>query len=93
MQLEENKHRRASSEVVVVQRQYEVLKFAPEEIQRESASIDQCGEAIIDMLQSAGQQFQADKDRINELESEIGQIRERAKKWLQLIAYGITEKR
>jgi hypothetical protein len=72
---------------------YDVLKFPPKEIRREKISIDQYGEAVIGMLQSASHQLQADKERIDDLEAQIEHIRQRAKTWLQLLAKEVSQKR
>jgi hypothetical protein len=60
---------------------------------RDGVSMDQCGDAIVDMLQSTSRQLRAAEDRINELETEIEHIQDRAKTWLQLLAKEIAEKR
>ena len=73
----------------------EVLKFAPKKVRGDGAPIDQCGGAIVEMLQSAGQQLRAAEDRINRLETEIESVQDRAvraKSWLEQAQEEIKEK-
>jgi hypothetical protein len=73
----------------------EVLKFAPKKVRGDGVPIDQCGGAIVEMLQRAGQQLGAAEDRINRLETEIERVRDRAvraESWLELAQEEIEEK-
>ena len=73
----------------------EVLKFAPKKVRGDGVPIDQCGGAIVEMLQRAGQQMGAAEDRINRLETEIERVRDRAvraESWLELAQEEIEEK-
>jgi predicted nucleic acid-binding Zn-ribbon protein len=57
--------------------------------------MDQSGGAIVDMLQSAGDQLRAAEDRINQLETEIERVQGRAvraESWLELAQREIDEK-
>jgi hypothetical protein len=55
--------------------------------------MDQSGGAIVDMLQSAGDQLRAAEDRINQLETEIERARAaRAESWLELAERESDEK-
>jgi hypothetical protein len=72
---------------------YEVLKFAPKKVRGDGVPMDQSGGAIVDMLQSAGDQLRAAEDRINQLETEIERARAvRAESWLELAQREIDEK-
>jgi hypothetical protein len=72
---------------------YEVLKFAPKKVRGDGVPMDQSGGAIVDMLQSAGDQLRAAEDRINQLETEIERARAaRAESWLELARRESDEK-
>jgi hypothetical protein len=74
---------------------YELLSFAPKKVRGDGTSVDHSGGAIVDMLQSAGQQLRAAEDRINQLETEIERVQDRAvraESWLELIQKEIEEK-
>jgi hypothetical protein len=72
---------------------YEVLKFAPKKVRGDGVPMDQSGGAIVDMLQSAGDQLRAAEDRINQLETEIERARAaRAESWLELAERESDEK-
>ena len=73
----------------------EVLKFAPKKVRGDGVPIDQCGSAIVEMLQRAGQQLGAAEDRISRLETEIERVRDRAvraESWLEQAQEEIEEK-
>jgi hypothetical protein len=74
---------------------YEVLKFAPKKMRRDGVAMDQPGDAIVGMLQDAGRQLRAAEDRIDELETEIARVQDRAVRaetWLQLVGREIEQK-
>jgi hypothetical protein len=74
---------------------YEVLKFAPKKVRGDSVPTDQSGGAIVDLLQSTGQELRAAEDRINQLETEINRVQDRAVRaetWLQLAQEEIEKK-
>jgi hypothetical protein len=74
---------------------YEVLQFAPKKVRGDGVPIDQCGGAIVEMLQSAGQQLRAAEDRISRLETEIERVQDRAvraESWLEQAQEEIEEK-
>jgi hypothetical protein len=64
-----------------------------ENVSRDGVAIDRYGDAIVNMVQSRGRHLLATKNRIKELEIEIGEILDHAKKWLQLLAKEIEGKR
>jgi hypothetical protein len=70
----------------------EALNFT-ENVSRDGVAIDQYGDAIVDLVQSGGRHLLATKNRIKELEIEIGEILDHAKKWLQLLAEEIEGRR
>ena len=73
----------------------EVLKFAPKKVRGDGVPIDQCGSAIVEMLQRAGQQLGAAEDRISRLETEIERVQDRAvraESWLEQAQEEIEEK-
>jgi hypothetical protein len=70
----------------------EALNFT-ENVLRDGVAIDQYGDEIVEMVQSSGRHLLATKNRIKELEIEIGEILDHAKKWLQLLAEEIEGKR
>jgi chaperonin cofactor prefoldin len=73
----------------------EVLKFAPKKVRGDGVPIDQCGSAIVEMLQRAGQQLGAAEDRISRLETEIERVQDRAVRaetWLEQAQEEIEEK-
>ncbi len=56
--------------------------------------MDQSDGAIVDLLQSAGQELRAAEDQINQLETEINRVEDRAVRaetWLQLAQQEIAE--
>jgi len=57
---------------------YEVLKFAPKKVQSDGVPREQSGSPIVEMLQSTGQQLRAAENRINQLETEIERVQDRA---------------
>jgi hypothetical protein len=57
---------------------YEVLAFAPKKVRGDGASTDHLGSATVEVLQRAGQQLQAAKNRISQLETEIERVHNRA---------------
>ena len=73
----------------------EVLKFAPKKVRGDGVPIDQCGSAIVEMLQRAGQQLGEAEDRISRLETEIERVQDRAvraESWLEHAQEEIEEK-
>src|SRR5262245_26525776 len=57
---------------------YEILRFAPKKARADTLAMDQFGDAIVNLVQSAGQQLRVAADRINELETEIERTQHRA---------------
>jgi hypothetical protein len=57
---------------------YEVLKFAPKKVRSEGVPREQSGSPIVEMLQSADQQLRAAENRLNQLETEIERVQDRA---------------
>jgi hypothetical protein len=74
----------------------QVLKFAPKKIRGEdSDGMDRSGDAIVTRLQEAAGKLRAAEDRIEQLETEMKQIRDRAVRaetWLQVIKEEIEER-
>jgi hypothetical protein len=64
-----------------------------ESVSRDGVAIDQYGDTIINMVQRSGRDLRAAKNRIEDLEMEIDQILDHAKKWLQLLEKEIEKKR
>ena len=69
-----------------------IFNFA-ESVSRDDVAIDRYGNAIVDMVQRSGRHLRATKDRIKDLEMEIDEILDHAKKWLQLLAKEIEGER
>jgi hypothetical protein len=69
-----------------------IFNFA-ESVSRDDVAIDRYGNAIVDMVQRSGRHLRATKDRIKDLEMEIDEILDHAKKWLQLLAKEIAGRR
>jgi len=74
----------------------QVRKFAPKKMRRaDSNAMDQYGNAIVAKLQEAAGQLRAAEDRIDQLDTEIEHVQDRAGRaetWLQTIRKEIEEK-
>src|SRR5438445_12023162 len=57
---------------------YELLKFAPKKVRGDGIPTEQSGGPIVEMLQSAGQQLRAAENRVNQLETQIEHVQDRA---------------
>jgi hypothetical protein len=69
-----------------------IFNFA-ESVSRDDVATDRYGNAIVDMVQRRGRHLRDKKERIKDLEMEIDDILDHAKKWLQLLAREIEGKR
>jgi hypothetical protein len=69
-----------------------IFNFA-ESVSRDDVATDRYGNAIVDMVQRSGRHLRATKERIKDLEMEIDDILDHAKKWLQVLAKEIGGKR